>query len=102
MERGYLRLRPESDTVKADTETQWTPVARRRRFRNKTPDPEVVEATKKLRSMDPTSDSGDNTKIDLTDAETRKWWTRQVQTMTSLQRNTGALRTSWPRLRWMS
>ena len=64
-------IRPESDTVKADPEPKWTLVARRRRFRSKTQDPAVVEA-KKLRSTDPTSDTGNRTKMDLTDAETRK------------------------------
>ena len=47
-------------------------MARRRRFRSKTPDPAVVEATNKLRNTDPTSDTGNSTKMDLTDAETRK------------------------------
>ena len=58
--------------MKADPETEWTPVDRRRRFRSKTQDPGVVEETKKLRSTKPTSDIGDSTKMDLTDAETRK------------------------------
>ena len=40
-------IRLESDAVKADLETEWTLVARRRRFRSKTPDPAVVEATEK-------------------------------------------------------
>ena len=64
--------RPESDTVKADPETEWTPVARPRRGRSKTPDLAVVEATKKFKSTDPTSDIGDGIKMDLTDDETRK------------------------------
>ena len=59
--------------MKADLETVWTPVARRRRrFRSKTADPGVVEETKKLRSTRPTSDTGDSAEMDLTDAETRK------------------------------
>ena len=65
-------IRPGPTDVKADPETEWTPVARRRRFRSKTPDPAVVEATKKLRSTRPTSDTGNCTKMDLTDEETRK------------------------------
>ena len=47
-------------------------MARRRRFRSNAPDPAVVDATKKLRSTDPTSDTGYSTKMNLTDAETRK------------------------------
>ena len=65
-------IRPGSDTVKADPETEWTLVARRRRFRSKTPDPAVVEDTKKLRSTDLTSDIDNSTMMHLTDAETRK------------------------------
>ena len=59
-----------TDAVKADPETEWTPSARRRCFRSKTPDPAVVVETKKLKSTDPTSDTGDSTKMNLTDAET--------------------------------
>ena len=44
----------------------------RRRFRSKTPDPAVVEETKRLRSTAPTSDTGDSAKMELTDEETRK------------------------------
>ena len=63
-----VRLGPTD--VKVNTETQWTPVTRRRRLRSKTPDPAVVEETKRLRSTAP--DTGDNTKMELTDEETRK------------------------------
>ena len=45
-------------------------MAGRRRFRCKTTDPAVAGATKKLRSTDPTYDTGDSTKMDLTDTET--------------------------------
>ena len=65
-------IRPESDTVKAGPEPEWTPVARRRRFRNNTPDPAVVGAMKKLRCRIQILDPGGNTEMDLTDAETRK------------------------------
>ena len=41
-------------------------------FQKQDLDPAVVEESKKLRSTEPTSDTGDSTKIDLTDAETRK------------------------------
>ena len=57
--------------MNADPETGWMLVERWRSFRSQTPDP-AVEATKKLRSTVPTSDTCDSTKIDLTDAETRK------------------------------
>ena len=95
-------IRPGPTDVKVDAETDWTPVMGRRRFRSKTPDPAVVEETKRLRSTAPTSDTGDSTKMELTDEEPRKrrWWKRQT-TMMSLRRNIGELRTSWRRLRWM-
>ena len=41
-------------TVKDDVDTEWTPVTRRRRFRSKTPDPAVVEVTKRIWSTAPT------------------------------------------------
>ena len=44
----------------------------RRRFRSKTPDPAVVEETKRLRSTAPTSDTVGSTNMELTDEETRK------------------------------
>ena len=69
---GTGSAEPEPDTVKADQESVWTPVVGRRRSRSKTPDPENVEATKKLRSTNPISDTSDGTMMDLTDAETRK------------------------------
>ena len=47
-------IRPEPTDVKVEIETEWTPVARRRRFRSKTPDPAVVDATKRLRTTDAT------------------------------------------------
>ena len=52
--------------VNVDTETEWTPP------RSKTPDPTLVEETKRLRSTAPTRDTGDNTKMELADEETRK------------------------------
>ena len=58
--------------MKVGTETEWTPVTRRRRLRSKTPDPAVDEETKGLRSTAPTPDTGDSTKMELTDEETRK------------------------------
>ena len=64
--------RPGLADVKVDTETEWTPVTRRRRLRSKTPDPAVVEETKRLRSTAPTPDTGDSTKMELADEETRK------------------------------
>ena len=47
-------------------------MARRRRFRNKTPDPAIVEATKRSRDMYPIFDTGDHTEMDVADGETRK------------------------------
>ena len=58
--------------MKVDTETEWTPVTRRRRLRSRTPDPAVVEETKRLRSTAPTPDTVDSTKMELADEETRK------------------------------
>ena len=58
--------------MKVDTETEWTPVTRQRRLRSKTPDPAVVEERKRLRSTAPTVDTGDSTKMELADEETRK------------------------------
>ena len=54
------------------TETEWTPVTRRRRLRSKTQDPAVVEETTRLRSTASTPDTGDSTKMELADEETRK------------------------------
>ena len=65
-------IRPGPADVKVDTETDWTPVTGRRRFRSKTPDPAVVEETKRFRSTTPTSDTGNSTKMELTVEETRK------------------------------
>ena len=42
---GSSSIRPELDAMKADPETEWMPVARRRRFRSKTPDLGVFEET---------------------------------------------------------
>ena len=94
-------IRPGPTDVKVDIETEWTPVARRRRFRSKTLDPAVVDATKRLRTTDENS-LGEDTKMDLTDEETRKRTLVEPTGLTSLQRNTGELRTSWRRLRWMN
>ena len=47
-------------------------MTRRRRLRSKTPDPAVVEETKRLRSTAPTPDTGDSTKMELADEETRE------------------------------
>ena len=58
--------------MKVDTGTEWTPVTRRRRLRSKTPDPAVVEETKRFWSTKPTSDTGDSTKMELADEETRR------------------------------
>ena len=58
--------------MKVGTETEWTLVTRRRRLRSKTPDPAVDEETKGLRSTAPTPGTGDSTKMELTDEETRK------------------------------
>ena len=62
-------IRPGPTDVKVDTETEWTPVTRRRRLRSKTPDPAVVEELKRLRSD---TGTGDSTKMELADEETRK------------------------------
>ena len=53
---------PGPTTVKDDGDTEWTPVTRRRRFRSKTPDPAVIEETKRIWSTAPTPDTGDSTK----------------------------------------
>ena len=58
-------IRPGPTDVKVDAETEWTPVTGRRRFRSKTPDPAVVEETKRLRSTAPTPDTGGSTKMEL-------------------------------------
>ena len=58
--------------MKVDPETEWTPVVRRRRFRNKTPDSTIVKATKRSRDMYPIFDTGDHTEMDVVDGETRK------------------------------
>ena len=64
-------IRPGPTDVKVDAETAWTP-ATGLTFRSKTPHPAVVEETKRLRSKGPTSDTGDNTKMELMDEETWK------------------------------
>ena len=51
-------IRPGPTEMKVDTETEWTPVTRRRRLRSRTPDPAVVDETKRFRSTAPTPDNG--------------------------------------------
>ena len=92
-------IRPAPTDVRVDTETEWTHVTRRRRLRSKTPDPVVVEETKRLRSTAPAPDTGDSTKMELADAETRNG---QKTTTMSVRRNIGEPRTSWRRVRWNS
>ena len=57
--------------MKVDAETEWTPVTERRRFRIKTGSCSC-RGDEELRSTAPTTDTGDITKMELTDEETRK------------------------------
>ena len=88
-------IKPGLTDVKVGAETELTPVTRRRRLRNKTLDPAVVEETKRLRSTAPTRDTGDSTKMELADEETRK---RALVELTEDDDDEPAER----RLRWMS
>ena len=72
METRSSPTQPGPMAVKDDVDTKWTPVTRRRRFRSKTPDPGVVEETKKMWNTAPTPDNDDGTKMELADEETRK------------------------------
>ena len=95
---------PEPTTARDGDSGSWTPVNPRRRFRAKTPDPEVVEATKKLRSPSSILDGITDVEMDSLEAATRKRALMETPDSgdDAPAESTGARTTVWQRRRWTS
>ena len=65
-------IAPEPTTARDGEGDSWTLVNPRRRFRAETPDPEVVEAMKKVRGTSPILDWITDVGMDSLEAATRK------------------------------